>query len=30
MHVLVPLEALLGIFLAELLGFVAGNRIRHS
>ena len=30
MHVLMPLEALLGIFFAGLLGFVAGNRIRRS
>jgi hypothetical protein len=30
MRVLMPLEALLGIFLAGLLGFVAGNRIRRS
>lgn len=30
MSILTPLEALLGIFLAGLLGFVAGNRIRRS
>jgi hypothetical protein len=30
MRVLMPLEALLGIFLAGLLGFVVGNRIRRS
>lgn len=30
MRVLMPLEALLGITLAGLLGFVAGNRIRRS
>jgi uncharacterized protein YjbI with pentapeptide repeats len=30
MRILAPLEALLGIFLAGLLGFVAGNRIRRS
>ena len=30
MHILMPLEALLGIALAGLLGFVAGNRIRRS
>jgi len=30
MRILIPFEALLGIFLAGLLGFVAGNRIRRS
>ena len=30
MRVLMPLEALLGIFLAGLFGFVVGNRIRRS
>jgi hypothetical protein len=30
MRILVSLEALLGIFLAGLLGFGAGNRIRRS
>jgi hypothetical protein len=30
MRFLVPFQALLGIFLAGLLGFVAGNRIRRS
>lgn len=30
MRTLMPLEALLGIFLAGLLGFVVGNRIRRS
>ena len=30
MSILTPLEALLGIFFAGLLGFVAGNRIRRS
>ena len=30
MRILMPLEALIGIFLVALLGFVAGNRIRRS